>query len=136
MMNIIVLQGLSNSGKSTTIGLVYELLLSDGGISTNRQPLGGDPKDFSDIVINYKNLKIGFFSMGDNSNALSIAMDEYNSINCDLFICSLSTATKKIRANKKIDKFSSKRIDKTLANNIVTESQANKNDADLIFNII
>ncbi|MCC9019764.1 hypothetical protein [Flavobacterium lipolyticum] len=134
-MEIIVLEGSSNTGKSTTIGLLYQLLLNVG-TSTNKQPLGGDPKDFSDIVINYKNLKIAVFSMGDNSTAISQAIVHYNNQKCDLFICSLSTGTPKIRANNRINQFNNTRISKTIASQILTESQANNNDASRIFALI
>lgn len=134
-MEIIVLEGPSDTGKSTTIGLLYQLLLNVG-TSTNKQPLGGDPKDFSDIVINYKNLKIAIFSMGDFSTAISKAIVEYNNQNCDFFICSLSTRTPKIRANNRINRFKNTRVSKTVASQSLTESQANNNDANRMFALI
>ena len=135
-MQIIVLEGLSNTGKSTTIGLLYNLLLNNGGTSTNKQPLGNDPKDFSDIIINYKNLKISIFTMGDNSTAISQAIQNYNNKNCDFFICSLSSGTPKIRAKKRINQFINTRIPKTIASQNITQSQANNNDANTILNLI
>lgn len=135
-MEIIVLEGLPDKGKSTTIGILYQLLLSNGGTSTNKKPLGGDPKDFSDIVINYKNLKIAIFSMGDNSNAISKAIVNYNNQNCDFFICSLSTGTLKVRANSRINQFRNTRITKTIASQSLTETQANINDANTMFGLI
>lgn len=135
-MEIIVLEGFSNTGKTTTIGLLYNLLLSNGGISTNKQALGGDPNDFSDIVINYKNLKIGIFSMGDNSTAISQGIVNFNNQNCDVFICSLSTETPKVRANNRISRFQNTRIPKTIASQNITENQANNNDANRLFGLI
>ncbi|WP_300566552.1 hypothetical protein [Flavobacterium sp.] len=134
-MEIIVLEGLPDKGKSTTIGILYQLLLRVG-TSTNKQPLGGDPKDFSDIVINYKNLKIAVFSMGDNSTAISQAIVNYNNQNCDFFICSLSTGTPKVRANNRINQFRNTRISKTVASQSITENQANDNDANSMFALI
>jgi hypothetical protein len=135
-MEIIVLEGLPDTGKSTTIGLVHSLLLKNGGTSTNKQPLGGDPKDFSDIVINYKKLKIVIFTMGDNSTAISQAIQNYQNQNCDFFICSLSTGTPKTRANNRINRFNNTRFTKSIASQMLTESQANNNDANNIFNIL
>ncbi|MDI5950274.1 hypothetical protein [Flavobacterium yafengii] len=135
-MEIIVLEGFSNTGKTTTIGILYNLLLSNGGISTNKQALGRDPNDFSDIVINYKNLKIGIFSMGDNSTAISQGIVNFNNQNCDVFICSLSTGTPKVRANNRINRFQNIRIPKTIASQNITENQANNNDANRLFGLI
>ncbi|WP_202704273.1 hypothetical protein [Flavobacterium sp. UGB4466] len=134
-MKIIALEGLPNTRKTTTIGLFYQLLLNVG-TSTNKKRLGGDPKDFSDIVINYKNLKIALFSMGDNSTAISQAIVHYNNQKCDLFICSLSAGTPKIRANNRINRFNNTRIPKSITSQILTESQTNNNDANRIFALI
>lgn len=135
-MKIIALQGLSNTGKTTTIGLVYELLLQNGGKSTNKTPLGLDPKDFCDIVLGYKNLKIAIFTIGDNSTAISKAISGYNVLECDIFICSLSTGTPKIRANNKINRFPNTRIVKTTCPPAINENQANNTDANTIFSLI
>ena len=135
-MEIIVLEGLPNRGKTTTIGLLYQMLIKNGGISTNKQPLGWDPNDFSDIVINYKNLKIAIFTMGDNSNAISQAILQYDNLSCDFFICSLSTGTAKVRANKRINQYRNRRIPKTVSSSNITESQANNNDANQLFLLI
>ena len=120
-MEIIALEGLSNTGKTTTIGLLYQMLLNNGGIPTNKQQLGRDPNDFSDIVINYKNLKIAIFTMGDNSNAISQAIVNYNNLNCDFFVCSLSTGTSKIRANNRLNQYRNIRVQKTVVSQSITE---------------
>jgi hypothetical protein len=132
-MDILVLQGLPNKGKTTTIGLVYDLVINSGGVSTKRQTLGGDPKDFSDIVTGFKNKEIAFFSMGDNSTELALAIYNYNRQNCDLIICALSTGTAKVRANNAINKFNATRFNKRIAANPSLENQANVIDASIIF---
>jgi len=64
-MKIIVPQGMPNTDKTKTLNLVYSLLVPNGGgNSTNRQPLGGDRNDFSDIILK-GNQRIAFFTMGD-----------------------------------------------------------------------
>jgi nucleoside-triphosphatase THEP1 len=42
-MKIIALTGDSSVGKTTTLNIVYDTLLNNGGVSTNKQRLGGDP---------------------------------------------------------------------------------------------
>ncbi len=135
-MELIVLEGLSNTGKTTTVGLLYEILLANGGTSTNKELLGGDPNDFSDIVVDYKNLKIAIFTMGDNSTEISKAIVRYNNLGCDFFICSLSTGTPKIRANNRINQYQNTRIQKTLSSQNISETQANNNDANRMFLLI
>lgn len=135
-MEIIVLEGLPHRGKTTTVGLLHQMLIKNGGRSTNKQPLGGDTKDFSDIVENYKNLKIAIFTMGDNSTAISQAILNYDSLGCDFFICSLSTRTPKVRANNRINKYRNTRISKTVSSPNITENQANDNDVNQLFLLI
>lgn len=134
-MKIIALFGLSNTGKTTTIKLVYNMVLQQGGMTTQKKPLGGDPNDFLDIVL-WKNIKIVFFSMGDNSTALANAIYNYREQNCDLMICSLSIGTPKVRANNALNRFNATRINKTIVSQTNLEINANMNDAQTIFNLI
>ncbi len=85
-MRIIVLQGMPNTGKTRTLNLVYDMLVPNGGgVSTNRQPLGGDPRDFSDIVIRGTQ-RIAFYSMGDYSTYLANAIYDYDRQGCDVLV--------------------------------------------------
>lgn len=65
-MEVIVLKGRDNSGKTTTLKKVYELLKAAGG---EQEPdciknLEGDPEDIRD-VINFAGKKIGIVTQGD-----------------------------------------------------------------------
>ncbi len=124
-----------NTGKTTTLNLVWNMLLNNSGVSSNRQTLGGDPNDFSDIVNRYKKL-IAFYTMGDYSTYLANAVTYYNNLGCDVLVCALSVNNAKIRANNTINQFSNTRINKTLAINQVTEHHANSTDALTIFNLL
>lgn len=135
-MRIIVLQGLPNTGKTRTLNLVYNLLVPNGGgVSTNRQPLGGDPRDFSDIVIRGTQ-RIAFYSMGDYSTYLANAIYDYDRQSCDVLVCALSTNTAKVRANNALNQFNAARINKTIAPNPTAELAINTADAQTIFNLI
>lgn len=135
-MRIIVLEGPSNKGKTTTIGLVYEIILHHGGNPTVKQQLGNDPKDFKDIVTNYMNKKIGFFSMGDYSNELADAINYYAEENCDLLICALSIGEPQIRANNRLDNFKTTRINKTVVSDVATECRVNVMDSLIILGLV
>jgi len=135
-MRVIVLQGLPNTGKTRTLNLVYDMLVPNGvGVSTNRQPLGGDPRDFSDIVISGTQ-RIAFFTMGDYSTYLAKVIFDYDRQNCDVLVCALSTNTGKVRANNALNQFNATRINKTVASNTNTETAVNTADAQIIFNLI
>lgn len=135
-MRIIVLQGMPNTGKTSTLNLVYDMLVPNGGgVSINRQPLGGDPRDFSDIVIRGTQ-RIAFFTMGDYSTYLANAIYDYDRQGCDVLVCALSTNTAKVRANNALNQFNATRINKTIAPNATAELATNTADAQTIFNLI
>lgn len=135
IMDIIVLQGLSNTGKTTTINLTYDIVLQNGGVSMNRKPLGGDPNDFWDIV-SYQNSKVAFFSIGDNSTELAKAVHNFNKMGYDKMICSLSNGIPKKRANNALNLHNTTRINKTVTPNTSLQNQTNITDAQTIFNLI
>lgn len=135
-MRIIVLEGLPNKGKTATLNILHKLLLQNGGVSTNKSPLGGDPNDFSDIVTNYKSLKIAFYTMGDFSNYISKAIQDYDSQKCDIFICALSTTPYKVNANKRINRYQNIRVPKTISNTVNQHRLDNSNDASYLFSLI
>lgn len=128
-MNIIVLVGPSSCGKSTTLNIVYQLLLTQGAVSTNRQQEGGNPKDFSDIV-EWQGKKIAFFTMGDYSGALVTAIRYYFAQNCDTLICACNNRFSRpfdefvkhntLHINKTRQLDSTLYIDNSIANKIVS----------------
>ncbi len=135
-MRIIVLQGMPDTGKTQTLNLVYDLLVPNGGgVSTNQQPLGSDPRDFSDIVIRGTQ-RIAFYTMGDYSTYLANAIYDYDRQGCDVLVCALSTNTAKVRANNALNQFNATRINKTVAPNATAELATNTADAQTIFNLI
>lgn len=134
-MRILVLQGMPNKGKTETLNLVYDMLITNGGISNNRQQLGADVKDFSDIV-NIGTQRIAFYTMGDYSTCLANAIYDYDHQRCDILVCALSTNTSKVRANNALNHFNANRINKTIAPNVNLELTSNTADAQTIFNLI
>lgn len=135
-MRIIALQGMPDIGKTSTLNLVYDMLvLNGGGVSTIRQPLGGDPRDFSDIVVRGTQ-RIAFFTMGDYSTYLANAIYDYDRQGCDVLVCALSTNNAKVRANNALNQFNTTRINKTIAPNGTSELATNTADAQTIFNLI
>lgn len=136
-MRIIVLQGMPNTGKTSTLNLVYDMLVPNGGgVSTNRQVIGNlSQNDFSDIVVRGTQ-RIAFFTMGDYSTYLANAIYDYNRQGCDVLVCALSTNNAKVRANNALNQFNTTRINKTIAPNITTELTTNTADAQTIFNLI
>lgn len=135
-MEIIVLEGLPNKGKTETIGIVYDLVINAKGVSQGRSQVGSDPRDFEDIVTGYKSKKIAFYSAGDQSNFLANAVRKYAAAKCDLLICALSLNGSKLNANKAINKHVNTRVPKTIEPNPNLRSKVNNADAQKIYAMI
>ena len=89
MNTIIGLKGRGNSGKSTTIRILYELLLQDGFqlISGNFKPSGGD---FNSVFT--KNGKIvGVTSSGDSYDLVHNNLKELISAKSNICVCACRT---------------------------------------------
>lgn len=81
-----MLSGQSNSGKTTTLNLVYDQLLTVGATIVNpKSQLGGDPDDF-ECVLSYKAKKVAIFTMGDYSIEVIHAMSYYEGMGCDTLV--------------------------------------------------
>ena len=91
-MKVIALKGEKDSGKSTTLKKVHELLMAAGG---EQEPdcikkLGGDPEDIRG-VINFAGKKIGIVTQGDyykeEENSVKKHLVWFKDNKCDIVIC-------------------------------------------------
>lgn len=81
-----MLYGPSESGKTTTINMVYEKLKNDS-LSENVSPREViEDRDFK-AIIQYNGQKVAFFSRGDYSREVNRIMTDYDKQNCDVLIC-------------------------------------------------
>lgn len=92
-MKVIMLTGPANSGKTTTLNLVYDSLMSLPGAQQVRQKrqLGGNPNDFECVIHvalipNALPLNIAFYTMGDYAIEVSCAMAYYDGMGVDRLI--------------------------------------------------
>lgn len=127
-MKIIALIGPSECGKTSTLNLVYDKLVKNASVTNPKIQLGGDPRDFSTIIV-FNELKIAIFTMGDYSygviGAIKWALDN----NCDILIVACNDRF--IKPFKEFNKFPNFQIRKEkLSNskdfNIENESIANQ----------
>ena len=83
-MDIILLSGDPNSGKTTTMNVVYDELISKGAtVAQHKEQVGGNVKDF-ECILNYKGKSIAICSMGDYLMHCCFAAVRYAS--CDNLI--------------------------------------------------
>lgn len=130
-MRIIAVTGNSSIGKTTTLNLVYDMLISRGGISTHKMVIGNPSQnDFSDIVI-WKGKKIAFFTMGDYSKEIIIAIRHNASILSDELICACNT--KFVRPFAEIAKHPNVLVPKIAQPNIALRTMDNQTMANHIF---
>lgn len=135
-MRIIALRGKDHCGKTETFNILYNRILENSGNSTCKK-IEGNPiyNDFSDIV-NYKDLKIAFFSMGDYSTETIRIIKEYDKPNIDILI--LASNIKFVKPIKLIEKYNHHLVLKTIstANTVKDQLKANNSDVEKIFDFI
>lgn len=133
-MQIIVLRGKSNKGKTTTLNFVYDMISNMGAnLIDHKETLGKNPYDFKSVV-KFNGKKIAFFTMGDYSQRLVEAIYGYEKLNCDILICAISTNNRKVRANKALNelRFNTIPIEKQVSEDKKLQMSLNQSDADEI----
>ncbi|WP_141675838.1 hypothetical protein [Akkermansia glycaniphila] len=147
-MKIIVLQGNSGTGKTTTIRKVFQKIFESSGKIIEHQNEGGKHEvDFKAHLL-YKAQHVFFYSHGDSCDYLNAAIDQFrtyqNVFNAQfrsVLICSYNLDLKgKARdpMNRIISASTYKLIDKSVhANgNIEEQMKLNELDAEKIFSLI
>lgn len=84
-MNIISLWSKENTGKTTTLTLLYNTLAQDTSF-LNIIKISEGICDFYAIFI-YKGKKVGLTTYGDNKKCLKNSFDAFIENNCDIVIC-------------------------------------------------
>lgn len=81
---IVAVSGVYDSGKTTTLRLVRDKLISDlGGKIVGGYNGAGDIK----LVIDIKGFKIGIETQGDPGGRLKASLEEFVRIHCEVVIC-------------------------------------------------
>lgn len=138
MKKIIALVGESNQGKSTTLNIVYDELISCGAkVIMPKLSLGNVVQNDFSSVLEWNNKTIAFYTMGDYKDELLNAINDYNKQKVDILILGFSI---KISWASyiywELSKFLTHLVPKTVTQNPGLELQVNKNDALIIINNI
>lgn len=102
-MKVIMLIGDKDSGKTTTLNMVYDYLTKvvETKIIRSKTQLGGDPKDF-ECVLDYQGMKVAIFSMGDNIYDIIHAMSYYEGNESNILIVANRN---KVYARKRLKRY-------------------------------
>jgi tRNA uridine 5-carbamoylmethylation protein Kti12 len=122
-MKIILLSGKPNTGKSTTLNLLYDKLTKNGvtNIITNKSILGNPVQKDFECVVTYNNKNIAIFSMGDYYGPFIDAIIKYS--NCYALILAYNETFA-----KKLDKI----IGSYSHHCVIKKSSSNVNDCEKI----
>jgi hypothetical protein len=137
-MEIIMLIGKPNKGKTASLTFVHEILVAYGAETTLVERIGSeDQRDFSSVLI-YRGKKIRIFTMGDvgDKKSREELWEALNEKKFDFFICACN-----IGHSEFIKKATQQPIEKTDAKiNAYSNLEANWYDAskiiELLFKII
>lgn len=91
---IIVLQGKSGIGKSTTIRLAFDLFIKNSDVSIVNFSQIRKTKDFTaivDINLNKKSIRVGFSSIGDIETEIYDSIDMLKNAGCRIIVSACRT---------------------------------------------
>jgi hypothetical protein len=87
IMEIILLKGDGNKGKTSTINLVYDKFLTEGAVELeHKSQVGGDPNDF-ECFLSFNGHKIALCSMGDYARVVIDYFKTFEQKGADYLIC-------------------------------------------------
>ncbi len=134
MNTIIGLRGKGGSGKTTTIGKLFELLKKNGYEieSSSFVAIGTDFK----AILFRNDIKIGISSWGDSYDLVFNALKELMDAGCTICVCACRTYDRiNPGTNAAITQFTNYKhsfIQKTVAYNKITIDDASSKDADVL----
>lgn len=134
MSRIIALKGRGNSGKTTTINMLPNILLANGysRVAGMFQKHGGD---FLDIFENGKK-RVGITSSGDTYDLVHNRLTDLVNAKCDVCVCACRTSGGTHTAIYNFTGYTSHFEQKTYAVNPAQEPIVNAADANKLFSLI
>jgi hypothetical protein len=139
-LKIIALQGKGNSGKTTSIKILDNILLNNNytPVPNMRQTHG---KDFLDIYVHsISKLKVGITSSGDTYDLVKNRLQDLVNAKCDICICACRTFDRNppgtVAATKSFINYTNIYLPKTFSLTNTQELNDNVSDAMKLFNLI
>lgn len=134
MGRIIALKGRGNSGKTTTINLLPNILLANGYIKVAGMYQNHD-RDFLDVFENGKQ-RVGVTSSRDTFDLVHDRLTDLVNAGCDVCICACRTSGGILTAIYNFTGYASHFEQKTYASNPAQEPRVNAIDANKLFSLI
>jgi hypothetical protein len=95
MKRVIALRGIGNTGKSSTLRMLYELLVTDYALSSNRINVrveGLLNQSNTSVIVSVNGVRIGIDSLGDRPDILAARLRELEFNACAIIVCASRTA--------------------------------------------
>lgn len=136
MPKIIVLTGVPDTGKSTTINLLYHLLKKpNSGFTLKKDRVIPNSRDFFAIFEKQGEL-IGITSYGDSVNILKEKFDFFKNEGCITIVCAGRESGSIYDFIAQYSGLKKRDISKTVVEDKAHETTANNNDAKKILNLL
>lgn len=117
MRYILALQGEPHTGKSTTIGLLYDhMVLNDYIVLLPRRRYNGNPSHDFIVILEKKKKKIGIMTYGDSPSLIKNKIKVFIDLNCDIIVCACHFSGKTVETIRNIPGFEYRFIQKSDSN--------------------
>jgi adenylate kinase len=133
--HLIVLKGVSNSGKTTTIKLLYNMLIKDDNVAY--YSLSNRKVNVETKALVYKNSTlIGIVSAGDNSEYIINQVKKFIDIKCAIIVCTCHPSHTSLIESYTAQLSAVNYLNKDKAKNQETAKAENIENAELIARMI
>ena len=134
-LKVIMLDGQSRCGKTTTLNYLYDAMVAQGGkIIRPKTQIDDNLKDF-ECVLEYEEKKVAIFTMGDIMKEVNHAMSFYEGMDCDILVCACNNRF--ARRKNRLSRYQGSQIVlKSVANSGAEKEVTNKLDVDKIISHI
>jgi len=127
MGTILALQGDKDSGKSTTIGRLYGMLVkSNYSVIMNRRTYKGKPSHDFVVILERNGIKIGITTYGDTPYLILKKLNILIDADCLIIVCACHEAGETVQVLINIDGYSVQFIPKTKDNEADAQEMFNK----------
>ena len=134
MKKIIALQGDKDTGKSETIGILFDKMRNNGYVVVQDKKRKSSHDFF--VILQKNGKKIGLSTYGDIKRMIIVTVEVFIELNCEIIVCACHRKGKTVEAIKNVKGYVAEFIPKSVAQKPPERAGLNRRDAEFLFSKI
>jgi len=134
MKRIIALQGDKDTGKSLTIGILFDNMRNNGYVVVQDKKRKSSHDFF--VILKKHGKKIGLSTYGDFKRMIIVKVELFIGLDCEIIVCACHRIGKTVEAIKNVKGCDAEFIPKSVAQKPEEREGLNRKDAGILFSKI